>query len=119
MASITHHVNKLKEKPSHVRERVAFGISGGVTALVAIGWVVAMSSSGAFSLATDSVAESIRPPEEVKKGIADSGSGFKNLMGAAGAAFGTTEAPPDISVVDTRASSTLDKSAANATVIPF
>lgn len=119
MATLTHHVNKLKEKPSHIRERVALGLSGGVTALVAIGWMVAMSSSGAFSLATQSVAETVRPPEEVTKGIADSGSSFKNLMGAAGAAFGGGEAPPDIAVVDTRASSTLETSNSNATVIPF
>jgi hypothetical protein len=120
MAHISHHIHKLKQQPSHIRERVAIGISGGVTAMVAIGWMMAMSSSGAFSLATSSIAESIAPPQEVKDGFAQSGNSFNSLMGAAGQAFGTSEAPADIQVVDTHTSSTLDTSTAgSATVIPF
>lgn len=120
MAQISHHIHKLKQQPSHIRERVAVGISGGVTAIVAIGWMMAMSSSGAFSLATSSVAQGLTPPEDVKSGLAKSSSSFNSLMGAAGQAFGTSEAPADINVVDTRASSTLDAATStNATVIPF
>jgi hypothetical protein len=88
--------------------------------MVAIGWMMAMSSSGAFSLATSSIAESITPPDEVKEGFAQSGNSFNSLMGAAGQALGTSKAPADIQVVDTRASSTLDTpTATSATVIPF
>lgn len=121
MASLTHHVNRLKEQPSHIRERVVLGVSGGITALVAVGWVMAMSSSGAFSLATKSVAESVRPPESVTQSVAQSSNGLSALLGAAGAAFGgDPTAASAITVVETKASSTLEeKAASSATSIPF
>ena len=118
MATITHHINRLKEQPSHIRERVAFGVSGGVTALVAIGWLVAMSSSGSFTLATKSVAESVRPPDNVATSLSESGSGIKSLLGAAGEAFGASSAPSAIKVVDTN-TSPAPESETSATVIPF
>ena len=120
MASITHHIDRLKEKPSHVRERVALGVSGGVTTIVALGWLMAMSSSGTLSLATKSVAEGVRPPAEVATSINESSSSFKSMLGAASAALGASSSPATITVVETHTSSTLDGSAStNATVIPF
>lgn len=118
MATITHHINRLKAQPSHVRERVAFGVSSGVTLLVVIGWLVAMSTSGSFSLATKSVAESVRPPESVATSLSESGSGIKSLLGAASAAFGASSTAATITVVDTKTSSTLETDT-QATVIPF
>lgn len=120
MASVTHHIDRLKEKPSHIRERVAFGVSGGVTALVALGWLTAMSSSGAFSLATKSVAEGVRPPAAVATSINESSSSFKSLLGAAAASLGASTSPSSISVVEVSSSSTLDgQSSSGPTVIPF
>ncbi|MBP7741352.1 MAG: hypothetical protein KA104_01505 [Candidatus Pacebacteria bacterium] len=120
MASVIHHIDRLKEKPSHVRERVALGVSGGVTAIVALGWLTAMSSSGAFSLATKSVAEGVRPPAEVATSINESSSSFKSLLGAAAASLGASTSPAAISVVEVRSSSTLDSGSKNEpTVIPF
>lgn len=119
MAHITHHINKLKEQPSHVRERIALGVSGGITAFVAVGWMVAMSSSGAFSLATDSVAETVRPPADVAQDLAQSQKGLTSLLGAAGAAFTGTSSPAEVTVVDARASTTLEAANSDATVIPF
>ncbi len=121
MERLKQHLHTLKSQPSHVRERVAVGVSGGVTALVAVGWFAAMATSGSFSLATNSVAESVRPPQEVAEGVAASGGTFKSLMGAAGEALGGkgTDAPA-VSVVETRASTSLEsRTSADATVIPF
>lgn len=119
MATLTHHIDRLKEKPSHVRERVAFGISGGVTALVAIGWLVAMSSSGAFSIATKSVANSVSPTADVTKSFTQGSSNATELLGAASAAFGGQTAASEIKVVDTGSTATAPASASSATVIPF
>ncbi len=121
MEQFKQHLHTLKSQPSHVRERVAVGVSGGITALVAVGWFAAMASSGSFSLATKSVAESVRPPQEVTEGVAASGGTLKSLMGAAGEAFGGTGSQkPAISVVETRSSSSLDAGVRpDATVIPF
>jgi len=120
MATITHHIERLKEKPSHIRERIAFGISGGITGLVAIGWLVAMSSSGSFSLATKSVANAVTPSAEVSQSVSQSTSNFSSLMGAAAASFGVGGDAANVKVVDTKTTSTLDTSeATSATVIPF
>jgi hypothetical protein len=121
MEQFKQHLHTLKSQPSHVRERVAVGVSGGITALVAVGWFAAMASSGSFSLATMSVAESVRPPQEVTEGVAASSGTFKSLMGAAGEALGGKGADvPAISVVETRSSTSLETPAgANPTVIPF
>lgn len=121
MERLKQHLHTLKAQPGHVRERVAYGISGGITALVAVGWFVAMSSSGSFSLATQSVAESVRPPQEVAQGVEASTNTFKTLMGAAGEALGGGgDQTPAIKVVETRASTSLeDDAATEATVIPF
>jgi hypothetical protein len=121
MEQMKHHLNTLKSQPSHVRERVAVGVSGGITALVAVGWFAAMATSGSFSLATKSVAESVRPPQEVTQGVAASSGTFKSLMGAAGEALGGKGAnTPAISVVETRSSTSLDAGTRpDATVIPF
>lgn len=122
MATITHHIHRLREQPSHVRERIALGVSGGVTGLVAIGWLVAMSSSGAFSLTAQTVAQGVAPSNEVQQAFTESGKGINGLLGAAGAAFGApTTTDAQVNVVDVRSSSTLDATAssASATVIPF
>jgi hypothetical protein len=119
MATIQHHISRLHEKPSHIRERIAFGVSGGVTALVAVGWLVAMSASGAFSLATKSVANSVTPDSNVQTSITDSTSNFKNMLGAASAALGATTTDSAISVVDASTTTDTPAAASGATSIPF
>lgn len=120
MASLTHHVNKLKEQPSHVRERVVLGVSGGITVFVAVGWMMAMSSSGAFSLATNSIAESVRPPESVTSSVTQTGEGLSSLLGAASAALGNPSQASAITVVETHTSSTLENQpASSSTSLPF
>ena len=121
MERLKQHLHTLKRQPSHVRERVAVGVSGGITALVAVGWFTAMATSGSFSMATSSIAESVRTPQEVTDGVAASSGTFKSLMGAAGEALGGKGADaPAISVVETRSSTSLEGGASpDATVIPF
>lgn len=117
--ALSHHIQKLQDKPLHVRERIAFGTSAGITAIVAIGWLVGMSASGSFSLATKSIAESVRPPETVSNTLSEGNANFKSLLGAASTALGNPDAPAAINVVDARTSTTLPADATTATVIPF
>lgn len=99
---------------------MVLGVSGGITALVAVGWIMAMSTSGAFSLATDSIVESVRPPESVTSNVAQTQTGLSALLGAAGEALGNPSSASAITVVETRSSSTLDSSTASTTTsIPF
>jgi hypothetical protein len=120
--AIHHHINRLKERPSHVRERVAVGVAGGITGLVALAWMVAMTTSGAFILAPSRVAESaLGTGSDVRAAVAENTSNVSQLIGAAGAAFGATTTDPALTIVNLRTTSTADESAARAgdTVINF
>ncbi len=119
MATISHHLNRLREKPAHVRHTIALGVSGGITSLVFVGWLAAMTTSGVFATAGSSVARSVTPPEEVQKSIEASSRNVNSLLGAASAAL-TGSSTSAVEVVDVRTTSTLDATTTkDATVIPF
>ena len=115
---IDRHINTLKEKPGHVRERVALLSAAGVTGLVALIWVVSLAGSGALALnspkdlAGDAAADD----------FADTKSNFSQLVGAVGALNGSSS-EPSLTIVDGETTSTVGTSApqppSGATVIPF
>ena len=113
---VKDYVEHLKSKPVHVRQRVAVATSGAITGLIALAWVVSLSASGSLALS---------PGPSVSANIAsatrDSGEEFSNLLGAAGAFRSGLEGGSTITVVDTKASSTLDRPGEKdeRTVIPF
>jgi hypothetical protein len=112
-------VHTLRQKPLHVRENIALGVSGGITFLVAAGWLVANAASGTFALAPTTLADSATP--EVHQAVASGKDNFTQLLGAAGAALGATTSSPTITIVNTEVHSTLDQPSvpADATVIHF
>ena len=119
---VVHH---LRSKPQHIRQRIALGSAVGITLVVALGWLGAMTMNGSFSLAVASTptvavttADSATSPEPSST---NQTSPFSQLMGAAGAAIGATTSAPTISVVDTKTSSTLDQPTVpeDVTVIHF
>lgn len=118
MAQIHEIVRTLRAKPLHVRENIAIGVSGGVTLVVALGWLVATAASGTFTLAPTTFAND---DAGMKTAVAASKTNFSNLLGAAGAAFGATTSAPTITVVDTSVHSTLedDSVSPEQTVIHF
>ncbi|MEK7602129.1 MAG: hypothetical protein AAB472_01430 [Patescibacteria group bacterium] len=97
-------VHGLRQKPEHVRERIALLTAAGSTLVVALGWFGVMSTTGAFSLAPNLPASDIA---QTKSSVTDE-TNFKALLGAAGAAMGATSTAPNIKVVDTKSYSTLD-----------
>lgn len=117
-------VHTLRQKPVHIRERIALGTALSITFLVAAGWAVAGSMNGTFSLAPKSFeAGQIAKENAAAIGQATeaSKSGFTQLLGAAGAAVGATTTPTTITIVDTKVHTTLDTQDVdpNATVIHF
>ncbi len=120
------YIARLKQKPEHVRKRIVFGTSVGITAFIAIAWIGTTAATGAFALKdpSNAVAESDNSnavaltPTNVK-------SNFNQLLGAVSAATNGTSTKPALTIVDGDASSTFDKQAADAnnsgsaTVIPF
>lgn len=113
-----HHIENLKQKPEHVRHRVALGVSAGATALVAVIWFVASAATGTFALSSPAPA-----PEERAELADERESGLSQLAGALGSAIDPNE--PALTIVDGNTTSTLDLAPAenqnqtNATAIPF
>lgn len=117
---IIEHIDRLREKPEHVRHRIAVLTAASITGLVAVTWMGALASSGTLALKATETA----PDKEMSESITESTSTFTNLMGAAGAAFNATSTEAALQIIETRTSSTLDArvapaNATNKTVIPF
>lgn len=111
---IIEHIDRLREKPEHVRQRIAFLTAAGVTGLVAVTWMGALATSGTLAL---------KPVAEPTP-VAEAAPSFSRLVGAAGAAFDPASNDPELEIVESRTSSTLDNqqkpaNATNKTVIPF
>ncbi|MDB5195191.1 MAG: hypothetical protein JWO84_375 [Parcubacteria group bacterium] len=113
-------VRSLRDKPLHVRENIAIGVSGGITLLVALGWFAASAASGTFSLSPNATLAATNNPE-MQQAVNSSKDGFSQLLGAASASIGASSSPATITVVDTQVHSTLDQQTvpADQTVIHF
>lgn len=111
---IIEHIDRLREKPEHVRHRIAVLTAAGITGLVAVTWMGALATSGTLAL------KPLPEPEPV----AETAPSFSRLVGAAGAALSAPSNDPELEIVESRTSSTLDSSvkpanATHKTVIPF
>lgn len=120
---IIEHLDRLREKPQHVRHQIAMATAFGITSLVALGWVTALATSGTLAL-KDAPAQADGADQALAASVQESSSAFSNLMGAAGAAFTATSTEAALRIIDTRTSSTLDArsepaNATSKTVIPF
>ncbi len=103
------YVEHLKRKPAHERERIAFLSAGAVAAVVTLGYLGALVSS-------DRLAFESQPVEFVAE---DSQQSMNSLLRAA-AAFDVIDEEGDITVVESKSSSTMETpDQSSATVIPF
>ncbi len=109
------HLHAIRQKPEHIKKRIAVGTAVGITGLVAVIWLVTLASGGAFALA----------PLGSVGAYADSGDGsassnniaadgqqpsnFSKLLGAVGATslIGSSSAP-SLTIVDQSSSSTFN-----------
>ena len=122
-------IANLRQKPEHIRHRIALGTSVGITALVAVIWVTVMATSGTFALHTGGGSKGGAGQAPSTDAFALSGtnvtSNFSQLVGAVGAAAGATTSQPALTVIDGTTTSSLDQptqsntAAQSATVIPF
>lgn len=105
----------IKDKPQHVRENIALGISGGITLLVFIGWAGSLASSHTFAISPPLPAgpEITQPLAKV----AESKDSFTNLLGAVGGRGKNSDADPQIIIVDSPTESSAP--APEQTVIHF
>jgi hypothetical protein len=88
----------IKDKPQHVRENIALGISGGITLLVFLGWGASLANSHTFAITspipnTPDVASPLAKAGETKQSVS-------NLLGAVGAVASGSSTEPKIQIVD-------------------
>jgi hypothetical protein len=120
------YINTLRQKPEHVRKRIALGSSLGATALVGVIWLTTLTTTGAFALSPQPAISGGEPTGAQTDAYALSGtsvqSNFSELMGAVGALTGATTTKTNLTVVDGETQSTFNREAnpnPTATVLPF
>jgi hypothetical protein len=110
------YLEKLRAKPGAVRERIALGAAACFTAIVAIAWGAVIATNGTFVLAPSTFSVASTDTTDINSAIAQTKSGFSDLLGAA-AAFQSDSKQASGITVDTQASTTANQG--TATVIPF
>ena len=113
MKSIFEHVEYIKGKPHHIRQKIAFGVAAGATAFIALVWLAGSLGSGAFAITGSSVGDQI-------SGATTGERPHSGLAGAAAALPSVTDsAPARIEIVDTASSSGAVPKKSDQTVLPF
>ncbi len=106
------YLEKLRLKPGHIRERIAYGTAAGTTAVVALGWFLVAVSSGTFSLTPSAIVDAAGA-KEFDSAFAGTKDSASSLLGAVGAYKSTSSGI----TVETQASTTVN--APTPTVLPF
>ncbi len=118
-------IANLKEKPEHIRKRVAVGTSAGITGLVGVIWAGTMVSSGTLALGSGVPVPADTAPKTDSFALSGTNvqSNFSQLLGAVGAATNSTTSKPALVIIDGGTSSSFktNSNATNqsATIIPF
>src|SRR5581483_5311529 len=123
--AIVHHIERIRSKPHHVRERIAFGIAAAITAFVSVIWFGTLAATGQLSLAPTTSSDD-GANAAAQQAITQSQSNFSQLLGASGAAVGATSTPTGLHIVDNGSHSSLEQKQSqvtannsDTTVIPF
>jgi len=103
------YIEKLRAKPENVRKTIAISASGAITAVVAIGWVIALFMTGSLSLAP------ITPDSDTAATFAESTARYNQMAGAASAFSSQMKGEGAVTIVEEDRSSTLDRTEAKQT----
>ncbi|MFA7302180.1 MAG: hypothetical protein WC030_00310 [Candidatus Paceibacterota bacterium] len=115
MKKIADHVEHLKTKPHHVRRKVALGVAGGVTSLVAVLWLGVSLSTNAFAIQGSTFAESTAQGPAITT-VTEGPE--QNLAGAAAARQRDASGPARIEIVNI-ATTSAPVAPREQTTIPF
>jgi hypothetical protein len=112
MKKIQDLVEHMRSKPHHIRKRYAMGISGGITGVIALFWLVTSTTSGTFAINTPKAGTATIATETPSSAAA----------AAAEATFSAPEASaPSLDIVksDAPAEATTSPKDQDPSVIPF
>lgn len=118
MKKFFEHLDRVKERPHHVRRKIAFAAAFAGTAVIALAWFAITLGTGAFAIQGSSFADSTGQGGTGTVASSDGGT-----SGLAGAAAALPPAPAEnkaahIEIVDAKPATT-SASRSEATVIPF
>ena len=113
MNHATRFIAHMKTKPHETRHRFTIALSGGITAVIALFWIVASAASGTFSIDNKSTA--------IASSNASQASSTSGLAGVAAGLFVPQDQTPSLSVVqsDAPAPAVPATAPADQSVIPF
>ena len=111
MKTIFEHIAYAKEKPYHIRKRIAFGTAALGSGLIALVWLVGSLSLGVFAIQGSTFAENTEQPSVVTAPE----RGTQNIAGAA-AILQDTDAPARIEIVDAAASTPVKNKVEQTTI---
>ncbi len=117
---IRDYIEELRSKPEHVRERIALGSSIGITALVFVGWLTALTTSGAL-VSQPTIADA-HEAEQMSAAVEATKSSFSGLLGAVGSIQPPAQNDGGLQIVDATTTTTFDTQSdpmEGKTVIPF
>ena len=115
MQFLFNAIERTKEKPHHIRHRVAVAVSAACTGLVALVWLGVSLSHNAFAIKGTTFAESVGATQIVET-VNETRS--QNVAGAAAALDQKSEGPARVQIVNIVATSTPTKTE-DQTIIPF
>lgn len=114
-------IDSLRQKPEHVRRRIAAGTAVTLTGLVALGWVGALAAGNAFILTPTQDGPTLaQSGSEVAGAATKARTTFSELMGAVNNAQGTSD-ESSLIIVEGEAKSSVETAPKEdtRTVIPF
>ncbi len=90
MATLAHHLHRIRQKPNHVKRHIAFWTSFGITLVIVLFWAAAASltNDSSPSIQADN-AES--PWSAMTASMSDAWTSLKTSLGASTATY---QAPP-------------------------
>ena len=90
MATLAHHLHRIRQKPDHIKRHIAFWTSLGITLVIVLFWMASISltkNSSAVSTATN--VES--PWHAMAASVGDAWTSFTTSLGGSTATY---QAPP-------------------------
>ena len=117
MRTLFQHIDRVRERPHHVRRRIAFGTAGVAAGAVALVWLGTSLATGAFQIQGSDFAQATgAEPADTTSGNGSDTSG----VAAAAAASLDTNAPAHLEVVPAAPKASVRSATApGPAVLPF
>ena len=90
MATLAHHLDKIRQQPEHIKRHIAFWTSFGITLVIVLFWIASFSFSN-DSAAVAATANTESPLHVMTASVGDAWTSFTSLFGASTATY---KAPP-------------------------